>query len=176
MLTSYWYSLANCSHCIIWIVYASRHIDESSDKYRSSTTLLTIEFFEEEGGGTIDYTAFIDESTTCSMYNGGFVLLLPLVPFLCTWYLSVQRNKLQIIHTLYIIPLISNYTSVFISHRQVITYQNTLDLSHQISLVTPTLSKGIVKLYPGRLKTPRGWRDQLDTKVSQYLATQTSGH
>ena len=44
-------------------------------------------------------------------------------------------------------------------------------------LVTPTTSKGIVKSYPGRSKTPMSWRDQLDTSnVSQYPATQISGH
>ena len=37
--------------------------------------------------------------------------------------------------------------------------------------------KGIVKSYPGRSRTPRSWRDQLDTTiVSQYLATYISGH
>ena len=43
--------------------------------------------------------------------------------------------------------------------------------------MTPTISKGILKSYPGRSKTPRSWRDQLDTTVvSQNLATQISGN
>ena len=135
MLTSYWYSLANCCSCCIipgtrYELYMP-HVILTRAVTNTALRLLYLRssFLRRRGGG-IDYSSFIDESTMCSMYNGGFVMLLPLVPFLCTWYLSVQRNKLQIIHILYIMPLIWNYTSVFISHRQVITYQKTLDLSH----------------------------------------------
>ena len=50
-------------------------------------------------------------------------------------------------------------------------------LSHQVSLVTPTLSKGIVKSYQGRSKTPISWCSQLDTTIlSRYVAMQHSGH
>ena len=78
-------------------MYASRHLDESSDKHGFSTVSVTVEFCGGRRGGNSDwYTFLIGESTMC---------VVCIMGALCCFFLScpcyvpgagVQRNKLYV--------------------------------------------------------------------------------